>query len=71
MRGMRGRARNQYSGRTRYDVWTDAGRDQGDMFLIGRDMSSTAMHGLYQQLEKAGWTVTYRPHDPTSRMRRT
>lgn len=48
-----------------YDVWTDAGRAEGDLFCIARHLASTRSIQLQEMLVKAGWNAEMRPaeHD--------
>jgi len=54
---------------TRIDVWTDAGREAGDMYRIGRAMSSTPAHFLLRILKGQGWHAELRDHDPSRSIR--
>lgn len=47
----------------RNDVWTDAGRESGNLFRIAQDVSATTSYRLLDILGAQGWTVELR--DPT------
>ena len=45
----------------RYDVWTDAGRERGDLFLLAADVSPSAAYATMRLLRQQQWRVELRP----------
>jgi hypothetical protein len=46
---------------SRHDVWTDAGRKQGEMFKIAVDVSPSQAYAMMRWLELDGWGVRVDP----------
>lgn len=46
--------------KTRFDVWTDAGRKHGDLYLIVENAASTVAYTMHRWLQAEGWTSEIR-----------
>lgn len=45
----------------RFDVFTDAGRPDGELYRVAEDESSTASYALVEVLLRNGWAAERRP----------
>jgi hypothetical protein len=50
-------------GNAEHDVWTDAGREPGDEWLILCGASNTRAYMLVQYLQMEGWAARMESHD--------